>query len=205
LRNGFITFGSLNNAQKISDATLAIWAVLLQDTPSAHLRLVGPHAPSASVATQQILLNRLAQQGLPMDRVTLLPRQSLDDFLALGQHIDIALESFPLSGGVTTAQALWMGLPVIALAGKLPFERAAAAVLHAANHPEWIAQTEEQYLQLVSNLANNPATLTPLRMTQRTALASSPLLNYKAQVQALESIYLRCWSTAAGIARFEMQ
>ncbi|MEY4593513.1 MAG: hypothetical protein RIR18_2408 [Pseudomonadota bacterium] len=196
LQNGFITFGSLNNAQKISDATLASWANLLQRLPSARLTLVGPHAPTASASTQYVLTQRLERLGLPLDRTTLLPRQSLADFLQLGKTLDIALEPFPLSGGVTTAQALWMGLPVITLAGKLPSERAAAAILHAANRPEWVAHDVDSYLTKITELASNPTQLSTLRAEQRQHLARSPLLDYTGHTRALEQLYETCWQHA---------
>lgn len=196
LQNGYITFGSLNNAQKLSDQTLSVWAALLGKLPTAHLVLIGPHAPTGGEVLQQTLLERLAKLGIPLDRTTLLPRQSLADFLQLGQYIDIALESFPLSGAVTTSQALWMGLPVITLAGSLPFERAAAAILAAANRPEWIAADTDQYLDLACQLAGDPAALNQTRLQQRTHLADTPLLNGAQQTQALEQIYLALWAQA---------
>jgi protein O-GlcNAc transferase len=197
LRNGFITFGSLNNAQKISDATLVSWADLLQRLPTTRLTLVGPHAPTASASTQHALTQRLEHLGLPLDRTTLLPRQSLADLMHLGQTLDIALESFPLSGGVTTAQALWMGLPVITLAGKLPSERAAAAILHAANRPEWVTRDVDSYLTKITELASNPAQLSILRAEQRQHLALSPLLDYTGHTRALEQLYETCWQYAS--------
>lgn len=200
VRNGHITFGSLNNAQKISDATLSTWGNLLAAFPTARLTIIGPHAPTAGQATQQTLLDRFSRLGLPLARVDLLPRQSLSDFLQLGNQIDIALESFPRSGGVTTAQALWMGLPVIALAGKLPFERAAAAILHAANRPEWVTYTVSDYLsksiELAKQLSDTQDHFTALRHAQREHLGNSRLLDYAGHTQALEQIYTSSWERA---------
>lgn len=196
LKNGYITFGSLNNAQKLSDETLQTWATLLHAIPNARLTLVGPHAATAAESVRAPLQNRLADMGLPLDRVTLLPYQNLDDFLQLGQHIDIALEPFPLSGAVTTCQALWMGLPVIALNGEQPFERAAAAILTAANCPQWIADSPAQYLTFARALADKPNDIDAHRQGLRQHLRQSPLMNYAAQTQALETLLLNAWQTA---------
>ncbi len=189
LINRFVTFGSLNNAQKLSDQTLSTWAILLQRLPSARLTLVGPHAPTASEATRSELLNRLGKFGLPLERLSLLPRLSMEDFLQLGQQIDIALESFPLSGAVTTAQALWMGLPVISLSGQLPFERAASAILHAANCSEWVCDSTDGYLACATALANHPEQIQAHRQALRHRLSTSPLMDYTKQVADLETIY----------------
>lgn len=196
LSQGFITLGSLNNAQKISDATLRCWAGILEKLPTARLLLVGPHGPTASLLIQETLWTRLTRLGIPRERTTLLPRQTLDDFLDLGRRIDIALETFPLSGGVTTAQALWMGLPVVTLAGTLPFERAAAAILAAANRAEWITDHEAAYADCVCALASDPAMLATLRAQQRDHLTASPLRDEQAQVLALENIFEQCWMAA---------
>lgn len=199
-RNGYITFGSLNNAQKLSDSTLKTWSILLQKIPTAHLLLIGPHAPTAGIATQQIILQRFAAHDLPMERVSLLPRQSLADFLALGKHIDIALEPFPLSGGVTTAQALWMGLPVVTLAGKLPCERAAAAILAAAKRSEWTSHSITEYLNIATTLAAKPQQLAGLRRTQREWIMNSPLLSPTEQVLALETFFQNHWNQKVSTA-----
>lgn len=190
LKNGFVTFGSLNNAQKLSDNTLKTWAILLQNIPSARLTLVGPHAATAAESITAPLQQRLASCGLPLDRVTVLPHQNLHDFLRLGQKIDIALESFPLSGAVTTCQALWMGLPVVALNGQQAFERAAAAILNAAHCASWVATSTTQYIEIATQLASTPNTIDALRHSLRNTLEHSPLMDYATQTQALENLLL---------------
>jgi len=187
--NGYVTFGSLNNAQKLSPATLHCWGELLHAVPHSRLLLIGPHAPTAGQALADHLLTRLAASGIPVDRVDLLPQQSLADFLALGRRIDIALEPFPLSGAVTTAQALWLGLPCITLAGRLPAERAAAAILAAAGQPQWIATSTADYQRLAGELAADPARLQEIRAGLRPGLAASPLLDHAGFTRQLEACF----------------
>jgi len=191
LANGYITFGSLNNAQKLSPATLRSWGELLHAVPRSRLLLIGPHAPTTGQALADHLLTRLAASGIPVDRVDLLPQQSLADFLALGRRIDIALEPFPLSGAVTTAQALWLGLPCVALAGRLPAERAAAAILAAASQAQWIATTTADYLRLAGELAAAPEQLAEIRAGLRPALRTSPLLDHAGFTRQLEACFLQ--------------
>jgi predicted O-linked N-acetylglucosamine transferase (SPINDLY family) len=119
-----------------------------------------------------------------------LPQQALADFYRLGEAIDIALEPFPLTGAVTTAQALWMGLPCLTLAGTLPAERAAAAILAAANLPAGIVDRKTTYIEHAIHWASDPATLDQLRQGLRPHLQASPLLDHAGFTRALEATLL---------------
>lgn len=189
-RCGHITFGSLNNAQKLTTATLEAWAALLAAVPDSRLLLIAPYGPGGEAANRPAFLRRLTDCGLPADRLDLLPRLPLDDFMRLGERIDIALESFPFSGGVTTCHALWMGLPAVTLAGVLPFTRAAAAVLTAAGLPELIADTPDAYRQIAADLAVDRQRLAKMRDGLRQRLQQSPLFDHAGQTRALEALYL---------------
>ncbi len=190
LNNGYVTFGSLNNVQKISSATLHAWCAILAAVPNARLRLIGPHTSAGGAAAEMHWRQHLAAHGLPNERVDLLPQQSLADFYRLGEAIDIALEPFPLTGAVTTAQALWMGLPCLTLAGTLPAERAAAAILAAANLPAGVVDRETSYIEHAIHWASDPATLNLLRQGLRPHLQTSPLLDHAAFTRSLEAVLL---------------
>ncbi len=190
LKNGYVTFGSLNNVQKISSATLHAWRDILAAVPSARLRLIGPFTPEAGAGAGAHWRQHLAAHGLPDERVDLLPQQALADFYRLGDAIDIALEPFPLTGAVTTAQALWMGLPCLTLAGTLPAERAAAAILAAANLPAGIVDRKTSYIEHAIHWASDPATLDQLRQGLRLHLQASPLLDHAGFTRALEATLL---------------
>lgn len=189
-RQGYVTFGSLNNPQKLTGATLAAWAAILRRLPTARLLLIGPHAPSAVPGVGAQLRQRLAASGLPTERVELLPRQDFPAFLQLGERVDIALEPFPLSGAVTTCHALWMGAIPITLSGILPNTRAAAAILCAAGLPELIAADRDAYVELACQLATDHRRLRQLRAGLREHLAASRLLDHGGHVRALEEAYL---------------
>jgi len=187
LQNGYVTFGSLNNVQKVSPATLTCWRQILDAVPNARLRLIGPHAPGTEHSQGQHWRQHLAAHGLPNARVDLLPQQSRSDFFRQGEAIDIALEPFPLSGAVTTAQALWQGLPCLTLAGTLPAERAAAAILAAANLPAGIVESPQAYVQTAIHWASEPAGLDAQRRQQRGHLRTSPLLDQAGLTRELEA------------------
>jgi predicted O-linked N-acetylglucosamine transferase (SPINDLY family) len=197
IAKGYVTFGSLNNAQKISRPTLEIWASILRAVPDSRLLLIGPHAPSAGHALASSLLARLAQAGIPAQRVDLLPQQGRDDFLRLGESIDIALEPFPLTGAVTTAQALWMGLPCLTLLGRLPSERAAGAILAAADCPEFAVSHRDDYIEQACRLAAEREQLASTRSGLRQRLRASPLLDHAGFVHRLEEQLFRHYQQSA--------
>jgi predicted O-linked N-acetylglucosamine transferase (SPINDLY family) len=188
-RNGYITFASLNNAQKLSHTTLLVWGRLLQQLPDARLVLIGPQAATSGQGLLASLHNRLLNTGIPLDRTTIHPQLAMAEFIQLGQQIDIALEPFPLTGAVTTAQALWMHLPSITLAGRLPWERPAAAILAAARLPQFIAQTEDEYIKIAVDLAQDTKHLSCLRANMRKHLSQSPLLDHRGFTRSLEACF----------------
>lgn len=188
-RNGHITFGSLNNPQKLTAATLTLWAELLAELPDARLLLIAPYSAEGEAANRPAFLQRLAAAGLPPERLDVLPRQSLDDFLRLNERVDVALETFPFSGGVTTCHTLWMGIPTVTLCGTLPFERAAAAVLSAAGLPELIAADRAAYKRICADLTVDRQILAKMRAGLRARLQASPLCDHVAQTRALEIFY----------------
>lgn len=197
LQNGYLTYGSLNGFHKLSDFTLKLWAQLLAQQNTARLIVVGPHAAHGGAQSENLALQRLEKNGLPLERVTLLPMQSMSEFMSLGQMIDIALEPSPLTGGVTTCHSLWMGLPTLALRGRTPDSLAAAAILTAARHTDWIAATPGHYLGLANQWASNLEKLAEERVMLRQQLLSSPLMDESSFVRGLEQQYLSVFSRQA--------
>lgn len=197
LRNGYITYGSLNGFHKLSDSTLTLWAQLLTQQKTARLIVVGSHAALAGAESENLVRQRLTKNGLPLERVTVLPIQSMTEFMALGEKIDIALESFPLTGGVTTCHTLWMALPTFALRGQTPDSRAAAAILTAASRKHWIADTVPEYLSLARRWVADLEALSKERQGLRQHLQNSPLMDEIGFIRDLERRYLSCLSVSS--------
>ena len=189
LSNGYITFGCLNNPQKITPATLQIWAEILRRLPDARLRMIAPYGPTGEFGNKPNYLEHLSSNGIPVERVDLIPKLSMADFLKQNHHIDIALEPIPFSGGVTTAHCLWMGIPTITTAGSLPFSRAAASIVTAADL-SWLSTNHpDQYINEAIALAQEIEKLSNLRLSLREILKNSLLFNYKHHVQTLELLF----------------
>jgi protein O-GlcNAc transferase len=172
--HGEIRFGSFNNNRKLSDRTLALWAAILDRLPDA--RLVLKASAGDDQPTQELLSRRMRRHGLDPERVEWLAlTPGCTEHLLQYRHMDIALDPLPNGGCTTTCEALWMGCPVITLAGSHYVSRMSTAVLRGAGLPAWVTSSEEQYVQLAVEQALELRQLRQNRAHWRITLASSPL------------------------------
>lgn len=175
LRNGYITFGSLNKPNKLNDRVLALWSRLLRDIPDSRLLIkgVGLNVPEFRQHFQRRLLN----QGFDLERVMLEGPAPRHQFLATYQNIDIALDTFPYAGATTTVEALWCGVPVLSLQGDRMVWRMAESILRQAGFPQWVVTDETEFIELARTLAADTASLASQRERQRQQLLQSPLFD----------------------------
>lgn len=187
LEAGRITFGSLHKLTKLNSQVLDLWARLLRSLPDARLFLfrntLGPWA-------QQYFRAEFARRGIDRDRVDmsceLPPNRSHFD---LYRRIDIMLDVFPWSGHATACEALWMGVPVVTLRGSRHAGRMVASLLQTVGRPAWIANTQEEYLNIARNLASNLDELATTRARLREQVAGSPLCDGARFTRQLEAAY----------------
>jgi len=138
---------------------------------------------------------RARQAGIDADRLDLVALDPKQQYLTY-HRIDIALDTFPMTGGTTTFDALWMGVPVVTLAGDEFRKRLSATILHAAGRPEWIATSEAQYVQIAESLAKMPVNARfALRMKQRQALEASPAMEATRFAGAFGDALRGMWET----------
>lgn len=190
--NGFVTFGSFNHVSKISPGTRRLWSEILERVPDSRLVLAG--IPSGPVRDE--LLADLGAGGTA--RISILPRAPLVEYLRSIASVDIALDTTPYSGGTTTCDALWMGVPVVTLSGDRSMSRSAASVLSSVGLPDWIASTPEDYVRLAGEFAQDRALLGSLRTSLRQNMQRSPIMNEAAFVRDLESAYRTMWRSWCG-------
>lgn len=188
-RNGWLTFGSLNNVQKINRTVVARWAELLQAVP--HSRLLLKSKLLADPGTVGRLRGLFEAFGIPPARLDLRPASR--DFLQTYQEIDIALDTFPYGGGVTTCDALWMGVPVVSLAGQRPAGRLSLSLLQRIGHAGWVADTGAAYRDKAIALAGDLPALAALRAGLRTQVQASSLCDEAGFVRQLEGVYRGMW------------
>ena len=189
LSRGHVTFGCFNNYSKVTDAMLLLWRQILADVPGARLllksRLFGSEEGRA------LAVERFGRLGLAASRIEL--RGFSADYLAEYADMDIALDTAPYTGGLTTCEALYMGVPVVTLKGGTHGARFGASLLENAGLPELVAEDAAQYAEIAKLLAGSPETLQMLRGKQRDMLLASPLMNFRQYVQEVEAAYEEVW------------
>ncbi|MGH8708410.1 MAG: tetratricopeptide repeat protein, partial [Burkholderiales bacterium] len=188
-RNGYVTFGSFNHAPKLSPMARDLWARILRRAPDARLVLVGVPEGSA----QRRVLRDFAAAGVDGSRLTLLPRVTFAEYLRQFDAVDLAFDSMPYGGGTTTFDALWMGVPVLALAGERSVGRSAASILGGLGLSDWVAATPEQYVQRALELGADASRLAQLRATLRARLQASHLMDEAGFARDMQSAYRAMW------------
>lgn len=188
LTRGYVTFGSFNKLAKISDATVRLWASVLTAVPGA--RLVLKTKPLVEEETRSALAARFAAHGIAPDRLDLRGWQPGDaGHLAAYGDVDIALDTFPYNGTTTTCEALWMGVPVVSLAGRGHAARVGASLLTSAGLRAWCAASGKEFRDFAADAARDLAQLAELRAGLRDQLRASRLCDGISYTRDVESAY----------------
>jgi len=190
-KNGFPTVICLNDNRKISDTSLAIWSLLL--TKNQEVRLIVISAERTQRYARKSLESRLNQFGIPLDRVKVLPRQNLVQYMELSSVADFALDTIPVSGGTTTLLGLSMGLPTVCIyhPSDGPLKSLSGSILKHIRLDQCIADNEDDYLKLALKLCSNASVVGELRTRSITNLKASSLTDHAATISELERQYKR--------------
>jgi predicted O-linked N-acetylglucosamine transferase (SPINDLY family) len=185
-----LRFGSFNHARKLSDETIRLYCGVLEANPGSELALKS--ISFLEEAEKQRIRDRFNNAGLEANRLILLDwvEGGLNHLKRYGA-IDIALDPIPYGGATTTAEALWMGVPVVAMAGIGMVGRLAASLLVFGNQKQWLARSEDEYIKIASELASKGPRYQERRLKLREELLESPLADGKRLSRELEAIYLR--------------
>jgi protein O-GlcNAc transferase len=185
-----VTFGCLNSFAKASPAALDLWAQVLASVPDSRLIL---HCPSGS--HRENVKQRFAKAGVGGDRIEFVSRQPVHQYFQTYNRIDIALDPFPYGGGITTCDALWMGVPVVTLSGRTAVGRGGRSVLSNVGLPEFIAYSPERYRQVALAHAGDLTRLAESREGLRERLLRSPLMDAANFARGVENAYRTMWQT----------
>lgn len=192
LATGRVTYASFNNHAKLSAPTIACWAELLRAAPEARLLLKAHGLANASV--REAVRQRFAAHGIGADRLELRgPTASAAEHLAAYGEADVALDTFPYNGTTTTCEALWMGVPVVTLAGASHAARVGASLLRRTGLDELVAADPRAYVARARELAADRARLAALRAGLRGRLEQSPLMDAPGCARDLERAYREAW------------
>lgn len=187
-RNGYVTFGSLNNFAKTSQPAIDTWISILQRVPDSRLIL---HAHEGS--HRQRLRDLLASQSIDPNRLEFIGFFSISAYCSQYARIDVALDPFPYGGGHTTFDALWMGVPVVTLAGRTGVGRGGVSILSNLAKPQWIAESINSYIDIATRLALDVDERIRIRNQLRGWMLQSPLMDGTLHARDIESACRFAW------------
>jgi len=196
LASGVVTFGSFNNVAKLSDATLRLWARVLNAVPNSRLLLKARALGEAVTRTN--IFDFLQGQGVAKDRIDLRSRiNGKADHLSLYNDVDVALDCYPYNGATTTCEALWMGVPVVSLRGRTHTSRMGHSILSAAGKPEWVTRDPDSFVVTAVALANDLALRAAWREQARSLLKASELFDAVGMARSFETAVDQAWAVAS--------
>ncbi len=187
---GHVTFGVFNRMDKVTDFMIDLWAEVLAAVPRSRLFMRGVSEGEPRAA----LLARFVDAGCDPARIELRARVPASEYWGSYHAADIAFDTFPYNGVTTTCESLWMGIPVISLAGQFGVARCGASLLTTVGLAELVAATAQSYVRIAVELGRDPARLGALRQGLRDKMRCSPLMDARTQAGRLESTYLAAWS-----------
>jgi tetratricopeptide (TPR) repeat protein len=195
LTTGGFTFGCLASQYKITPQVVETWSEILKRSPGARLFL--KNSTLGRQANGEFLFRRFEQHGVPRERIDMEGPAEHFDFLAAYGRIDVALDTFPYTGGTTTSEALWQGVPVLTFCGDRWAARQSTSILRAGGLDEFIADNRDGYVKQAVALAQAPDTpsrLTELRRNMRSRLACSSLFDTAGLAKHMEELYQRVFT-----------
>jgi predicted O-linked N-acetylglucosamine transferase (SPINDLY family) len=188
MANGYVTFGCLNNFTKINDPVLRLWARVLETIPGSHLVTQAPEGRA-----QKRVRELMESYGVDASRLEFFPKTSHREYLEYYHRVDVMLDSFPYNGHTTSLDALWMGIPVITLAGKSAIARAGVSQLTNLGLTEFIADSQDLFVDRAVGLARDLDRLRELRRTLRQRMETSPLTDAAGFAKGIEAAYESMW------------
>jgi protein O-GlcNAc transferase len=193
LNRGYVTFGTLTRAVRINHHTVRVWARVLRLVPTA--RLVIDSNSFKDPGSKARLQARFAAHGIDPERLQIGYHSPPWDVL---REIDITLDCFPHNSGTTLFESLYMGLPFVTLAGRPSVGRLGSSILTGVGHPEWIAHTEDEYVDKCVALASDLPALAALRAGLRDQMRASPLMDEVGFARKVEAAYREMFKRWAG-------
>jgi protein O-GlcNAc transferase len=190
IAKGHVTFGSFNNFNKLTPQAIGAWLQILDRVPDSRLLLLS----STSDYVARRLENLARAHGLDPARIELVHKRPLRDYYALVQQADIALDPFPFNGHTTTCDAIWLGVPVVMLQGRMYASRFGGSVLANVGLDDLIARSVSEYVDKAVELAGDLDRLAELRAQLRPRMAASPLLDFQGFARNVEAAYRQMWT-----------
>ena len=191
LADGVVTFGCFNRPSKLNEAAFGAWARVLDRVPTSKLLL--KYRGIDTGITYEVLSGMATTAGIPPERIRFEGGSTNLDMQEAYQRVDIGLDSFPYSGGITTLEAIWMGVPVVTFSGDTFASRHSASHLNAVGMGELVAPDLDGYIDCAVALAASPQRLAELRAGLRQRLSGSPLCDGDGFAAAMAQSFSGLW------------
>ncbi|MBN3761801.1 tetratricopeptide repeat protein [Burkholderia sp. Ac-20365] len=188
---GTVTFGFFGKLTKVTDDVVALWSQLLHAIPRSRLFLKARELEAHDI--QQAIARKFAAHDIAPQRLTLEGESPRDQYFAAYNRVDIALSPYPYSAGTTTAEALWMGVPVLCLTGDRFVMHICESMLHTVGLEEWIAPDRQAYVEKAVAFSNDRTALAHLRGTLRARMLNSPLGDAPRFARSLDAAFHAMW------------
>jgi len=173
-RNGLLTFGTLNNPYTYTPEMIASWAEIMHAVPGSRFLVVRPECASMAFCTN--FAKAMERNGIGPDRLNFVNNYKVSlSHLSYYDEMDISLDTFPITGGTTTCDSLWMGVPVVSLFGPSLHQRVSASILNKVGLSELCTASREDYVRIAVELAEDRETCEFLRANLRAKLQNSRL------------------------------
>ena len=185
---GCMVFGCLHKFCKINRGTLELWSRVMRGVPNARLRMLCP-----TEQTRAWLVEQFSQFGVASERLEFARFQAREHYMGAYRELDLILDTFPYNGHMTTCDALWMGVPVISLAGEMPISRGGLSLLSNVGLGELVAFSEDDYVRIAVDLARDRPRLASLRAGLRDRMRASPLMDAPRFARNVESAFHTMW------------
>jgi predicted O-linked N-acetylglucosamine transferase (SPINDLY family) len=191
LKNGYITYGSFNNLTKMNDEVVALWAKILEAVPNSQLLLKAKQLDDMSV--RENVLKRFALANIKGEQIILKGMVNREKHFKAYNEVDIAFDPFPYQGVTTSFESLWMGVPVLTLAGDCFVSRQGIGILRNAGLPDWVADDKEEYVAKAIDFASDIGGLAKIRAGLRAQVLASPLFNAQRFAKNFEDAVWQMW------------
>jgi predicted O-linked N-acetylglucosamine transferase (SPINDLY family) len=188
IESGRVTFGCLNNFCKVNEPLIDLWAEALSKVTHSRLLLLSPVG-----SHRQRTLEAFERKGIDASHVEFFEFRPRSEYLRLYHQVDIALDSFPCNGHTTSLDSLWMGVPVVSLAGNSRLSRAGLSQLTNLGMPELVARSEAEYVRIAEGLARDLPRLSQIRSTLRRRMEASVLMDAPRFTRQIEQAYRKMW------------
>ena len=192
IKNGYVTFGSFNHLSKINDEVISLWSKILKSIPKSKIFLKTKQLNNSHL--KEKIISKFKENGINLNSIILEEGTSRSKLLNSYNKVDIALDPFPYSGGVTSLEAIWMGVPVLTKKGFKFVSRTTESIIHNLGMPDWVANDENEYVKKAIKFSTNLELLTEINKSLRQVALESPLFNSTLFAKQLNNAFWEMWN-----------